>query len=532
MGDRLDSWKDIAAYLSRDVRTVQRWASSRRLPVHRLPGGEKPRVFALKSEIDGWLQVGRPGVAAQTTSVAVLPFANLGGKENDHFGEGLADDIINALTRIRGLRVTARTSSFAFRGKEGDVREIGARLGAATLLEGSIRREGDRVRVSAQLVSATDGYHLWSESYDRLLADIFAIQDEIAQAIALALKLRLAPEPIARRPTENLEAYDLWLRGRCIGGRLTPEAFAKARECYAAAIALDPDFALPYADTAESIFQAATFGMTASPEAAWQARDAVLKALELNDSLGDAHAMLGMVHGVMEYDWASAECCFQRALELSPGSAAVLMRHAWYCLVPQMRLAQALEEARQAAALDTLSPLMHSKLGLVLIVARDYRRAEEECHIAVELAPGLWFPHWFLGSALLLQGKLSRGFMQCRHVYERFPREPLVIGGMCAVYGLFSRRKRARVLLSELLDLARKAYVPPLAIAWAYLGLADDRVFEWLGRAIEARDPAVTHMPSMPIYDGIRQDARFRALLAKMRLVRTEVSTPASAAPV
>ncbi len=528
MGDRLDSWKDIAAYLSREVRTVQRWASSRRLPVHRLPGGDKPRVFALKSEIDGWLQVGLRRDAAQTPSVAVLPFANLGGKESDHFGEGLADDIINALTRIRGLRVTARTSSFAFRGREGDVREIGERLGAATLLEGSIRRDGDRVRVSAQLVSATDGYHLWSESYDRLLTDIFAIQDEIARAISLALKLQLAPEPSSRRPTENLEAYDLWLRGRCIGGRYTPEAFAKARECYAAAIALDPNFAPPYADTAESVFQAATFGMTPSPEAALQARACVLKALELDDSLGDVHALLGMVRGILEYDWAGAECCFQRALELSPGSAAVLMRHAWYSLVPQMRLAEAVEEALQAAALDTLSPLMHSRLGLVLMVARDYRRAEEECRIAVELTPGLWFPHWFLGSALLLQGKHSQGFVHCRHVYERFPREPLVIGGMCAVYGLFSRRKKARELLSKLLDVARKAYVPPLAIAWAYLGLKDDRLFEWLGRAIEARDPAVTHMPSMPIYDGIRRDARFQALLAKMRLVPREETTPAS----
>ncbi len=530
MGDRLDSWKDIAAYLSREVRTVQRWSLSRRLPVHRLPGGDKPRVFALKSEIDGWLQIGRRGATAQAPSVAVLPFANLGSDDNDHFGEGLADDIINALTRIHGLRVTARTSSFAFRGKEGDVREIGARLKAATLLEGSIRREGDRLRVSAQLVGATDGYHLWSESYDRRLTDIFAIQDEIAQAIALALRLRLAPEPIARRPTENLEAYDLWLRGRCIGGRYTPEAFAKARECYAAAIALDPSFALPYADMADSVFHAATFGMTASPEAAWQARDAVLKALELNDSLGDAHAMLGIVRGILEYDWPSAECCFQRALELSPGSAAVLMRHAWYSLVPQMRLAQALEEARQAAALDTLSPWMHSMLGLVLTVARDYRRAEEECRIAVELAPGLWFPHWFLGCALLLQGKLSKGFVHCRHVHECFPREPLVIGGMCAVYGLFWRKKRARALLSELIDVARTTDVPPLAFAWAYLGLGDDRVFEWLDRAIDARDPAVTHMPSMPIYDGIRQDDRFRALLAKMRLVPAEGSTAAAPA--
>ncbi|MEK7405913.1 MAG: hypothetical protein AAB225_12465 [Acidobacteriota bacterium] len=518
MGDRLDSWKEIAAYLRREIRTVQRWASGRRLPVHRLPGGDKPRVYALKTELDRWLRSGA-AESAEVPSIAVLPFVNLAGdKENEYFSDGLADEVINALTRIPGLRVTARTSSFAFRGQQQDVREIGARLGAAALLEGSVRKQANRVRVSAQLVSAEDGYHLWSECYDGELADIFAIQNEMARAIASALKIRLAPQPLVERWTEDVEAYNLWLRGRSIGQQYTREAVARAREFYAAALARDPAFPLPHADIAALLFSAAHFGIVASREAAGQAKEAVEKALALNDSLGEAHALLGALRGVLEYDWAGAERAFQRAFELTPGSAMVLFRHAWYYLVPKLRIREALDEVQRAAAQDPLSPLLHSYAGLTFICAREYKGAEEACRIAVELAPGLWLPHWFLGAALLLEGKLVQGFAHCREAYKQLGREPLMIAGMCAVYGLFDRRKKARQMLAELSEIARTAYVPPLAFAWAYLGLRDERVFEWLDKAIDARDPAVTHMPSMPIYDGIRGDPRFQKLLDRMGL--------------
>jgi TolB-like protein len=209
--DVLDSWKQIAAYLHRDVRTIQRWERTRGLPVHRWPGGEKPAVYALRTEIDAWRRSDSERDVRATAgtrqrlphaitfpdqSVAVLPFANLSADpENEYFSDGLADEIITALTRIPGLRVTARTSSFAFRGRALDVREIGSRLGVRAVLEGSVQRSEGRVRVSAQLVNVGDGFHLWSERYDRDLADVFAIQDEISRAIAAALRVRLAPLP-------------------------------------------------------------------------------------------------------------------------------------------------------------------------------------------------------------------------------------------------------------------------------------------------------------------------------------------------
>ena len=518
--ERLDSWKDIGGYLGRDIRTAQRWALNRGLPVRRVPGGDKPRVFALKSEIDGWLNAGGAGPTAEIPSIAVLPFVNLSGDPADEcFGDGLAADVIDGLARIPDLRVTARTSSFAFRNVQQDVRQIGSRLGAANLLEGSVRRVGDRIRVSAQMVSAADGYHLWSQSYDRQFVDMFAIQSEIAHSIALALKVRLTTEPRAKRSTENPKAYEFWLKGRSIGAPNTPEAYARAHECYAAAIGLDPSFAEPYADTAAILFHAAEFGMNTSPDAPRQARDLVLKALELNDGLAEGHAVMGMVRALVEYDWAGAELSFQRALQISPGSAWVRLYHAWYCLLPQRKVEQALVEAEEAVAQDPLNPMAHNVLGLVSMVACNPARAEEECRVAVDLAPGLWMPQWCLGASMMMRRKLFQGFRQCRGVQDRFPLQPAVIGAMCMLYAKFFRRRKARQLLAQLMELSKTAYVPPVAIAMAYFGLGDDRAFEWFDKAIEVRDPGLTQLASLPFFDHARGDPRFHRLLAKMNLV-------------
>jgi serine/threonine-protein kinase len=518
LGERLDSWKDIATYLGREVRTVQRWALSRRLPVHRIPGGRRPRVFSTTAEIDAWIRAGAHQEPDDGVSVAVLRFLNLGGREEDqYFGDGLADDIIDALVRIPGLRVIARTSSFAFASKEDDVRHIGARLDAAWLLEGSIRRDGQRVRVSAQLVSGRDGVHAWSQSYDRQLTDLFAIQDEIARSIARELKLKLAPRPLATRTTENAEAYDLWVKGRSISQQYTPEALARAKECYEAAIVRDPGFSRPYFGIADLQFYAAQFGLSPPPDALPVARQAVVKSLELDDQFGEAHALLGTLQGMLDYDWAGAEASFEQALRLSPGSARILSEHAWYHLTPRLQLERAVDEAQQAVMLDPLSPRAHGTLGLVFVVARQYGRAVEECRTAVQLAPGLWWLHWFYGTALVAHGRIVLGLREFQGVYDEI-HDPLVVGLMAGLYGMFLRRKKAKTLLAELREISRTTYVPPFAMAFAYLGLGDDRVFEWLDKAIDARDPVVTHLPSMPLYDGIRNDPRFGALLRRMNL--------------
>jgi TolB-like protein len=518
VAERFESWKEIAAYLGREVRTVQRWAAERSLPVHHLPGGVRPRVYAVTSELDAWLGAGGMSHQGEPLSVAVLPFLNLtGGPDDQYFGDGLAEDLINALVRVPGLRVIARTSSFAFTDRGRDVHEIGKRLGATWLIEGSIRRDRKRVRVSAQLISAKDGFHTWSESFDRQLTDLFSIQDEIARAIASALQVRLGIGAPASQQTGSIAAYDLWVKGRSISQQFTPRAVAEARACYEGAIARDPSFARPYFGLADLLFAAVQFGLVEPRDVLPQLRAAIKKSLELDESFPEAHALSGVIRGTLDYDWTGADASFKRALELGPGSATVLIQHAWFHLVPRMQIAWALDEAQQAVALDPLSALVRGRLGLVRMAGRQYGPAVEDCRAAVELAPGRWWAHWFYGTALLLNGRFTEGFRESKRLYDEV-HQPLAVGGMTLLYGLFRRKAQAKRLLAELESMSQSVPVPPIAWAFACIGVGDDRTFEWLGKAIDARDPVATHMPSMPFYDGIRDDPRFKALLVRMNL--------------
>jgi excisionase family DNA binding protein len=518
VGDRLDSWKEIARYLGREVRTVQRWAASRNLPVHRLPGGSRPRVFSLKSELDAWLRKSFEKPAEETQSLAVLPFLNLSdSEENQYIGDGLAEELINALVQLPGLRVIARTSSFVFSKRGHNVQDIGTQLGAQWVLEGSVRRDHRRVRIAAQLINTQNGYHVWSECYERRLIDIFDIEEELARSIAAALKVKLTTPALSERPTENLIAYDLWIKGRSISQEFTLDAFAQARQCFESSINCDPTFARPYFGMAELLFYGVQFGLDPKPEALLQVRAALTRSLELDEQSGEAHALLGICLGLLDYDWETAESEFQRALALSSGSASVLCQHAWYLLVPRMRLNEALNHAQQAVALDPLSPFARGRLGLICVAARKFPRAVEECRRAVKLAPTLWWLRWFYGTALLMQGKFTQGLKEFQTAYKKAP-QPLVVGGMALVYGLLQRKKKAQELLSELQKISNSEYIPPIAYAMTYLGLGDDQVFEWLDKAVDARDPIVTHLPSMPMYDGIRDDPRFKALIVKMHL--------------
>jgi len=427
LSERLNSWKAIAGYLGREVRTVQRWAKERDLPVHRLPGGARPRVFAFRSEIDAWLSAPPSNRRSPpATTIAVLPFPSLGGARADPaFGDGLADDLINELVRIPGLRVIARTSSFAAGASNQDVRTVGARIGADWLVEGSVRQNGHQLRVSAQLVNTSDGTHAWSERYDREVRDRLAIQDEIARAIARALNVTLRPERTAPTPPDPI-AWELWVRGRGLSQQYTSDAAGAATACYEAAIAQDATFARPHFGLAELLLGTVRFGL-ADPLAVLPRAHAELElALQLDDQFGEAHALLGVCRGFAEFDWAGAGAAFQRALELSPGSASVLTQHAWYYLVPTLQLVRAVESAEEAVALDPLSPGTHG--------------------------------------------------------------------------------------------LPASTRIPAQALALASLGVGDDRVFEYLDLAISERDPMISHLPSMPMYDGLRADPRFAQLLRRLGL--------------
>jgi len=529
--ETLDSWKAIAAYLRRDVRTVMRWERARGLPVHRVPGGGKPGVYALRPELDGWWKRTRAHLeeAAEPSephprapTVAVLPFASLSAdKDNEYFSDGLADEIITLLTRIPRLRVTARTSSFAFRDACQDVREIGARLGVSALLEGSVQRSGGRVRVSAQLVETRTGFHLWSDSYDRDAADVFAVQDEIAHAIAGALEVRLEPPPAVRPPT-NLEAHGLWLKGRHYYYQLYEDvgALAKSRSNLERAIALDPLFPRPYASLAELLRYASAVGLVPPREAIARGRAALERALELDDSMGEAHALSGVYRAWADFDWNGAARDFGRALELAPASSHVHTLRVAYHLVPTGRLREAEEEMERAVESDPVSPLAYIELGKVLLWARHFDRAQAKLEAAFDLQPHYPPAVWYRGVGLYFQGRVAEALTVWQQVMRTVGANPGMTGAIGMALGYLGRHAEARAALAELAAAEREGAVLRFSRAQIHLGLGEtEAVFEWLDRAVDERDPAILDLPCKPIWDGVREDPRFTALLGKMRLV-------------
>jgi serine/threonine protein kinase/Tfp pilus assembly protein PilF len=462
-----------------------------------------------------------PGVAerAHIPSLAVLPFANLSAdKENEYFSDGLAEDIIDALAQVPGLRVMARTSSFAFRGRDVDVREIGTRLNVEHVLEGSVRRSGNRIRVTAQLVMASDGYHLWSQRFDREMTDVFAIQDEISQAIVEKLRVRLAADrPLVKRHTENLEAYNLYLMARYQLLRLTPEGLAKSKEYYEQAIQLDPNYALAWQGLAGFYHLLGTAGIMPPRAASAQAEQATRKALEIDDQLAEAHAMMGALRA-SEFDWKAAEREFSRALELDPKSEDVWIWYDFYYLDPTKRVDEAVEAFLRAAEMDPLSPTLQSRLGYNYLLKREWNRAIEHCRTALELDPESW-AYMLLGACSFQMGKHDDAIRAIETLAQVTGRSAFALGGLGWVYAQTGRTGEALRLLEELQERAQKQYVPSWSFAAVYLGLGEmDRAFDWFEKAVDEREPLMLHFHVHPNYDPAHTHPRYPALLRKMNL--------------
>jgi serine/threonine-protein kinase len=459
-------------------------------------------------------------------SLAVLPFTNLSAdKENEYFSDGLAEDIIDALTQVPGLRVMARTSAFAFRGKEADVREIGARLNVEHILEGSVRRAGSRIRVTAQLVKASDGYHLWSQRFDREMTDVFAIQDEISQAIVEKLRLRLsADRPLVKRYTENLAAYDLCLKARYHLLKMTPEGREAGRRYCEQAIALDRNYALAYVMLAESFFWSAFWGSMDPREAFSRAKTAALEALKLDDTIADAHSALGTVLGCGEFDWAGAEREFRRALELSLSSAVVRYDYAWcyamWFLLPLGRVEQALTEMRRALELDPLDPFYNSLLGYLLHTTGQSEAAAAQFRHAIDLDPTFNFSYMLFSIALTAMGRPDQSITAAEKANELSGGSAATLWVLGSAYGRAGRTAEARQILDELTARRRSTYVSASAFALVHGGLGErDKSLEWIARSIEERDPIiVTSLKTAQAYDRVRSHPVFQALLRKMNL--------------
>ncbi len=457
------------------------------------------------------------GTDHDVQSIAVLPFVNLSGdKGNEYFSDGLAEEIINALTKVTDLRVIARTSAFAFRGREQDLRTIGARLRVGTLLDGSVRTAGNRIRVGVQLIKVADESHLWSERYDREMTDVFALQDEISQAIANALKVKLSPP---RRQTGSVEAFQSYLQGLYWYQRYTPDSLRRAQESFERALECDPGYAEAHAGLAVFYYGLGALGSKRMNEMAPLAKAAAERALAIDDTLSEAHAVLGVVAGAVEYDWEQAERHFQRAMAVDPIPPLVRVRYALYYLTPLRRFEEAVEQYQRALETDPLSMMVHFGLAFALYCQRRYRSAIEHARRAVDLYPDYWLVHFAMGLALSRDGSLEQAIASFETTVRLSPSFAHAAGFLASAYAEAGDRDRAETLMDETRERGTRAFVSPavFAIYHAALGQAE-RMFEDLDAALAERDPYLTRMDAEPLFERFRSDPRYRGLLARMKL--------------
>ena len=468
--------------------------------------------------------------APDLSAIAVLPLVNTSGDPKDeYFSDGMTDELANALTRVGGLRVASRTSTFAFKGKRDvDVREIGRRLGVGAVLEGTVRRDGNRLRLGAQLTNTADGLSLWSDSYAREVEDIFEVQDELAGAIVTALTPRLAARNGGARPaapsgnaavrrTNDLEAYDLYLRGRFFWHQRGEAALRNAATFFQGAIARDSAFAGAHAGLADVLALLPVYGTTPADSALPIARAEAERAIALDSTLAEAHTTLGLVYKSVG-DWGRAEQVLKRALLLDPGSAPA---HQWYgeILVITGRMREAAVEMRQAHQLDPLSPVIASELGYMLTLAGEVDAGIAAGRTAITLAPDLWTGHAFLGSSFLFAGRDAEGIPLLERAVALDRNVALFRGVLAYAYGRTGRQADARRLIAELEgEAARGGTASPVSIG--YVGLGDEaRAIEWLERAAKARDPYLLAMGLTPTwFDPLRGDPRLAPIARSLGL--------------
>jgi len=462
-------------------------------------------------------------ILTKQPSIAVLPFANLSSDlEQEYFCDGMAEEIINALSQLENLRVIARTSAFSFKGKNEDVREIGRKLGVETLLEGSVRKAGNHLRVTAQLIAARDGSHLWSDRYDKEMKDVFAIQDEISLAIVDRLRIKLLgdeKDDLVRSRARNVEAYSLYLQGRFYWNKRTATELKKAIEYFEQAIDKDPDFALAYTGLADCHSLLHQAGVLSPAEAFPKARAMALKAIEKDRLLAEAYASLAVITFSYDWDWPKAESEFRRSIELNPGYATA---HQWYAvyLKSMKRTAQAMEEIRKAQTLDPLSLIIRAALVKILCKECEFALAEEQCHEILNMDPNCRYVHPLRGNIYERRGmhdEAIREYLEGETAFGLFGshdsealKEAYRESGWDAYW-----RKHVDLLKQY----AGRRYISATSIAEDYARLDElDQAFEWLDRAYQQRDPELVLLRIEPIFSSLISDQRFVALLKKMGL--------------
>lgn len=455
---------------------------------------------------------------AQIRSIAVLPLANLSGDASqDYFADGMTDELITDLAQIRSLRVISRTSVMRYKGSNKSLPQIARELGVDGIVEGAVDREGDRVRITAQLIRAADDRHLWAQSFDRDLRNLLALQGDVARSIAERVQARVNGAEKAN--PVNPEAHELYLKGRYFWFKRTEASIDRALDYFTQSVAKDPSFAAAYSGLADcylSLGSSFAVGSVAPRQVQPKALAAVIKALQLDDSLAEAHSSLALIKLNYEWDWPAAEREFQRSIDLNPEWAN---EHHWYAheLLSAGRVDDAERESRRALELDPTNPVMSAHLGWHYYFARQYQKSLQQLQTTIELDPNFGQAYWYRAWDLEQQGNYPDALREMLRAQSLLHGNHVIEGDIGHLYAVSGDRPKAELILRDLQQLSSHTYVNPFEIALIYAGLGQkQQAFEWLERAYRDRSDMLVYLRVDPRLDPLRSDKRFAFLLSRV----------------
>jgi serine/threonine protein kinase len=465
----------------------------------------------------------KQAAAKTSASIAVLPFVNMSADpENEYFCDGLAEELLNALAKVEALHVAARTSAFSFKGKDVPVSEIGHALNVTTVLEGSVRKAGNRLRIIAQLINVADGYHLWSERYDREMQDIFDIQDEISLAIVDALKVKLLGSEkaaVLKRYTENTEAYQLYLKGRFHYGKWTEEGFRKSIEYFEGAIEKEPNYAPAFAGMSNSYAYLWWYGYLLPNESAPRMKEAAARALAIDSALAESHLCLARLKYTYDWDWLGGEREFKQTLELNPGYAEAHEQYGLF-LALMGRVDEAIVKGTRALELDPFSLLTNLNVGWIYWCVGQSHGMREQGRKLIEIEPNFFGGHYLSAVEFWWRGMWEQAISGCQ-MAAALGGLPIVLSSLGSIYGIVGERDKAQQVLDELAELSSRRYVPRYDVALVYAGLGEnDRAFECLDQAYEQREGTLIFVKRVAadLIPGLRADPRLADLLRRIGL--------------
>ncbi|MCM3903269.1 MAG: hypothetical protein ND866_16310 [Pyrinomonadaceae bacterium] len=570
--DRLDSWKEVAAYLKRDVRTVHRWEAEQGLPIRRHLHKKRATVYASKAEVEAWWNARQPRIEEQElaapatrpnyhprvfagalilcallasagylarhriwstrspetgrVTLVVLPFENPSGDpEQEYFSDGMTEEMTTELANLQPERlgVIARASAMQYKRSGKGIDQIGRELGVDYVLESSARHSNGRVRITARLIQVRDQTHLWAHSYDRDLRDVLTVQSEVARAISREIDLQLSPNQQVRLASPRQispDAHEAYLKGLYFFDKFTVTGMKKSIEHFQQAVANEPGYAQPYARMARAYGVLGNLSALRPEQAYPQQKEAAIRALELDGMLAEAHSALGWTKVFYDRDWTGAREDFQRAVELSPNSATAHQGYAMY-FVAMGQFDQALAEILRAQQLDPISLSIKVDVGWFLFYARRTDESIAQLQEVLEMDPNFAIAHGFLAHAYEQKGMFNQAIVESQRAVELSNGNASLIASLGHAYALAGKKREARQVLTRLESLSRDRYIPPYTVALIYAALGqNDEAFDWLERAYRDRFWMMAFLKVDPRWDVLRSDPRFTDLLRRTGLAQ------------